>query len=186
MKFLLDQSPLLVFFAAYLLARDSDQALYLATALAIVASLIQVPAHRLIYGRYDKSQVITLLLLLVLGGLTLALRDKRFIMWKPTAVYWLFAALFLGSQYIGRQNLTQRMLGQALDVPLRIWRRANASWVVFFLLMGIANLYVAFNFSEAFWVKYKVIGATSLFFVFTLVQVFYLSRFAHDPGPEKG
>lgn len=186
MKFLLDQLPIIVFFAAYFLTEDRSQALYLATALAIAASAVQVPANRLFYGRFDKTQLVTLGLLLVLGGLTLALHDKRFIMWKPTAVYWLFAAMFLGSQFVGERNLAQRLMGHLISVPGAIWRRVNSSWVAFFALMGIANLYVAFNYSEEFWVKYKVLGATSIFFVFTLAQVVYLVRHAQESQEKKG
>jgi len=184
-KFLLDQFPIIVFFVAYFVPHDRSQALFVATAAAIPASLIQVAIHRLLYRRFDRGQLITLALLAILGGATLLLQDKRYIMWKPTAVYWLFAAVFLGSQFVGGKTVTQRIMGHALAVPAAIWRRANLSWVVFFILMGIANLFVAFNFSEATWVKYKLFGTMALFFVFTLAQFAYLSHYA-ETQQEKG
>ncbi len=96
--------------------------------------------------------LITLVLLVVLGGATLILQDRAFIMWKPTVINWLFAAVFLGSMFIGKQSLVEKMMSHAVEAPAVIWIRLNISWVVFFIAMGFANLYVAnfFFLAEAF------------------------------------
>lgn len=202
MKFLLDQFPIIAFFVAYFLpahlvqaalglvtspeqaqqavqylfSTDPSHSIYLATAVAIPASLIQVLVHRQAYKRFDKGQLVTLALLAVLGGATLLLHDKRYIMWKPTAVYWLFAVVFLGSQFIGEKPIAERMMGHVMSAPRRIWNHVNTSWVVFFAVLGVVNLYVARNFSETTWVKFKLFGVTGLLLVFAVAQTLYLSR----------
>ncbi|MCC6714186.1 MAG: septation protein A [Gammaproteobacteria bacterium] len=176
MKFLLDQFPIIAFFVAYFFPPEGTKAIFFATAVAIPASLLQVIAHRVMYRRFDKGQLVTLALLVVLGGATLLLQDKRYIMWKPTAVYWLFAAVFLGSQFIGAKPVAERMMGHVMAAPRRIWMRVNAAWAVFFTALGVLNLYVAMRYSEAAWVKFKLFGVLGLLLLFALAQTVYLSR----------
>lgn len=139
MKLLADLFPLILFFIAYKLA-----GIYVATAVAIAASLAQVGWARWRHGRVETMHLVTLVLLIVFGGLTIALRDPLFVMWKPTIVNWLFAAVFLGSAFIGGRPLIERMMGQAISIPMAIWRRLNWAWVAFFVLLGLANLYVVY------------------------------------------
>jgi intracellular septation protein len=139
MKFLTDFFPIILFFVAYKL-----YGIYMATAVAIGASVLQVAWFRWRHGRVERMHLVTLGLLVVFGGLTLALRDPIFVMWKPTIVNWLFAAVFLGSQLFGERTLVERMMGQAIEVPGIIWRRLNWSWIGFFVLLGLANLYVVY------------------------------------------
>ncbi len=138
MKFLFDFFPILLFFIAYKL-----YGIYPATAVAIGASFLQVFAFWLKQRRFEKMHLITLALIVVLGGATLLLQDKTFFMWKPTAVNWLFAAVFLGSQFIGKKPIIERMMAHAIEAPKQIWQRLNIAWVAFFIAMGLANLYVA-------------------------------------------
>ena len=138
MKFLYDFFPILLFFIAYKL-----QGIYVATAVAIIASCVQVAFTWLKHKRVEKMHVVTLALIVILGGATLLFQDKAFFMWKPTAVNWLFAAAFLGSHFIGEKTVVERMMGNAIKVPASIWPRLNISWVLFFILMGMANLLVA-------------------------------------------
>jgi len=138
MKFLADFFPILLFFVAYKL-----YGIYWATGVAIAASVLQVGFHWLRHRRVEKMHLVTLGLLVVFGGLTIALQDRAFIMWKPSIVNWLFAAVFLGSHFIGDRSLVERMMSHAIDVPPNIWNRLNQMWVVFFIAMGLANLYVA-------------------------------------------
>jgi intracellular septation protein len=144
MKLLADFFPVLLFFVAYKL-----YGIYEATAVAIVASFLQVGVHWFRRRRVEKMHLVTLGLLVVLGGLTILLQDRTFIMWKPSIVNWLFAIVFLGSQYIGEKTLVERAMGRALVVPKPVWLRLNQLWVLFFLLTGAANLYVANNFFVA-------------------------------------
>lgn len=138
MKFLSDFFPILLFFIAYKL-----YGIYVATAVAIASSFVQVGVHWLRHRRFENMHLITLVLLVVLGGATLILQDRAFIMWKPTAINWLFAAVFLGSMFIGKQSLVEKMMSHAVEAPASVWIRLNISWVVFFIAMGFANLYVA-------------------------------------------
>ncbi len=144
MKLLFDFFPILLFFLAYKL-----YGIYVATGVAMGASLLQVGVHWHRHRRFEKMHLITLALILVLGGATLLFENKTFIMWKPTAVNWAFALAFLASHFIGQRTLVERMMGHAIAVPPTVWKRLNFSWVVFFVLMGLANLYVAGFYFEA-------------------------------------
>lgn len=144
MKFLFDFFPILLFFIAYKL-----YGIYPATAVAIAASFLQVGAFWLKHRRFEKMHLITLALITVLGGATLLLQDKAFFMWKPTAVNWLFAIVFLGSQFVGKKPIIERMMAHAIEAPKQVWQRLNLAWVTFFTAMGFANLYVANFFFKA-------------------------------------
>ncbi|MEA3275736.1 MAG: septation protein A [Pseudomonadota bacterium] len=144
MKFLIDFFPVLLFFAAYKLYD-----IYVATAVAILASVLQVGWFWIKHRRAETMHLVTLGLLVVFGGLTIALQDRTFIMWKPSIVNWLFAVAFLGSQFVGRRPLIERMMSHAIEVPANIWRRLNLLWVLFFTASGLANLYVASGFFSA-------------------------------------
>jgi intracellular septation protein len=144
MKFLFDFFPILLFFIAYKL-----YGIYPATAVAIGASILQVALFWLKHKRFENMHLITLGLIVVLGGATLLLQDKTFFMWKPTAVNWLFAVVFLGSQFIGKKPIVERMMGHAIEAPRHVWKKLNLSWVAFFTAMGLANIYVANFFFQA-------------------------------------
>jgi intracellular septation protein len=141
MKLLADFFPILLFFIAYKL-----YGIYVATAVAIAASMAQVGFHWYKHRKVENMHLVTLGLLVVFGGLTIALHDRTFIMWKPSIVNWLFAAVFLGSHFIGEKPLIQRMMSHAIEVPDPVWGRMNQLWVLFFVAMGAANLYIANNF----------------------------------------
>ena len=141
MKFLADFFPVLLFFPAYKLYD-----IYWATAVAIAASVLQVGYHIGRHRRVQYMPLMTLGILVVFGGLTIALQDRTFIMWKPSILNWLFAAVFLGSHFIGERTLVERMMSHAIEVPAVIWNRLNGLWVLFFIAMGAANLYVANDF----------------------------------------
>ncbi len=200
MKQLFDFFPILLFFIIYKFYLDlpdelvlsinslfpfmglepgeSKHAIYLATLTAIVATFVQVALTAIISKRVEKMHIITLLLLIVFGGATLLLKDPVFIKWKPTAINWLFAVVFLGSQFIGQKPLVQRMMSHALDIPdTAVWKRLNLAWVYFFIFSGIANLLVAFNFSEDIWVDFKLFGLMGLTLLFVVGQAFYLAKY---------
>jgi intracellular septation protein len=213
MKQLLDFFPILLFFLVYkfyldlpdglitainglfpfmaLVPGDASQAIYLATLVAIVVTLVQVALSMIIVKRVEKMPIITLVLLIVFGGATLALKDPVFIQWKPTAINWLFAAVFLGSHVIGDKPLVQRMMSQALDIEdPKIWSKLNLAWVGFFIVSGLANVFVApeidplgFQFSESTWVDFKLFGLLGLTFIFVIGQAIILARYM--PSTEK-
>jgi len=172
MKFLFDLFPIILFFIAY---KMYD--IYVATAVAIAASFVQTGLFWLKTRRFEKMHVITLGILIVFGGLTLALRDPVFIKWKPTVVNWLFAVVFVGARLFSKTSLIERMMGHAITVPAAVWDRLNWAWVLFFVAIGIINLFVAFTYSEETWVNFKLFGMMGLTLVFVFGQAFYLGRY---------
>jgi len=214
MKQLSDFFPLLLFFILYKFYLDlpdefilsindwvplmkltpgkSTDAIYLATLAAIVVTLVQVVLAALIVKKVEKMPLITLALLLVFGGATLALKDPLFIQWKPTAINWLFALVFLGSQLIGDKPLIQRMMGKAIEITeQRVWGQLNLSWVAFFIVAGVANMIVApeidpfgLQLSEDTWVDFKLFGLMGMTVVFVIAQAFYLARYMPNADEE--
>jgi intracellular septation protein len=185
MKFLFDFFPILAFFVAFKVHDDPKQGILVATAVAIAASLVQVGAYWYKHRRFETMHLVTLLLILLLGGATLWLQDEIFIKWKPTAVNWLFGIVFLGSHYIGQKPLIERMLGSSLTLPRGVWTRLNMSWVIFFIFMGFANLYVAYNFDTDTWVDFKLFGMMGMTLAFVVGQAFYLGRYIKDDVEEE-
>ncbi len=175
MKFFVDFFPVLLFFIAY---KIYD--IYVATIVSIVAACLQVGYTWARTKRFENMQLVTLALLTVFGGLTLFLQDETFIKWKPTAINFLFAVVFLGSQFIGEKSLIERMLGGNLRLPRTIWQKLNLSWVIFFASLGILNLYVVYNFDTDAWVNFKLFGMTGLTFVFVLMQGIVLTRYLRN------
>lgn len=179
MKFLFDFFPVIVFFAAFKL-----YGIYAATAASIAAAFLQVGVYWLRHRRFERMHVITLIILTVFGGLTLALHDDTFIKWKPTIVNWAFAAILGGSHFIGSKTVMERMLGAQLALPAAIWTRMNLSWVLFFAALGALNIYVAFYYGphlsaperQEAWVNFKVFGMLGLTLAFTLVQGLMLAK----------
>jgi intracellular septation protein len=170
MKLLIDFFPIILFFAAYKI-----YGLYVATGVAIAAAIVQVAYYWFKHHRVETMHIITLVLIVVLGGATLLLHDEWFIKWKPTALNWAFALAFLLSQFIGKKSLIQRMLGNNITLPKSIWLRLNISWVIFFILTGAANLYVAYSFDTDTWVNFKLFGLMGLTIVFVIVQAIYMA-----------
>jgi intracellular septation protein len=201
MKVLFDLFPVILFFLAYTGAKRvpetaaavvssllsglgaagavaADQApILLATAVAIVATFGQVGWVLLRGRKVDNMLWISLAIIVVMGGATLLLRDPTFIKWKPTVLYWSFAAVLLGSDLVLKKNVIRTMMQEQLSLPDPVWRRLNLSWVVFFAVMGTANLYVAYNYSESAWVNFKLFGGIGLMVAFVILQGLMLSRF---------
>lgn len=176
MKLLFDFFPILLFFVTFKLYDDPTQGILAATAVAIVATFVQVGISWWRHRRVEKMHLITLALIVILGGATLVLKDEMFIKWKPTVVNWLFAIVFLGSHYIGKKSLVQRVMEKNIQLPEVIWARLNISWVLFFTAMGILNLYVVYNFDTDTWVDFKLFGLMGFTLAFVFAQGFYLVR----------
>jgi len=181
MQLLFDFLPVIAFFVAYKLAD-----IYVATFVIIIATILQVSIYWLRTRRFNPMHLVTAGLVLVFGGLTLAIHDPVFIMWKPTIVDWLFAVAFLASQWqaFGGRPLVQRLMTSTdatLSLPAATWRRLNLAWVVFFLLMGAANVAVFQNFDESTWVNFKLFGMLGLTFVFIIAQGLWIASRARIP-----
>jgi intracellular septation protein len=198
MKFLFDLFPVIAFFAAYMVAERipaqasvlasgilghfggqviaSQAPILLATLVAIVATTGQV-GYLLARGRkVDKMLWISLAIIVVMGGATLILRDATFIKWKPTVLYWAFALVLLSADLVFKKNLIRTMMREQMTLPDAVWTRLNLSWAAFFVVMGVLNLYVAKNFDESIWVKFKLFGSMGLMLLFVVAQAVVLSR----------
>jgi len=171
MKFLFDLLPVLLFFVAFKLAD-----IYVATAVAIATTFVQVALLKLRGKRVDAMLWASLAIIGVFGGATLALQDETFIKWKPTVLYWLLGAVLGGAALVFRRNLIRAMLSEQVQLPDPVWSRLNWSWVGFFVFMGALNLYVAYNYSTDLWVTFKLFGGMGLMLVFVVVQALFLAR----------
>ena len=175
MKFLFDLFPVALFFIAFKIA-----GIYVATAVAIVATFGQIgwlklrkrPVHPMLWA--------SLAIIVVFGGATLLLQNETFIKWKPTVLYWMFGAVLAGAALFFHRNLIRVVLSEQMQLPERVWARLNWSWVGFFLFMGAANLYVAYNYTTDQWVDFKLFGGSGLMLAFVVVQSFFLAKYVEE------
>ena len=175
MKFLFDLLPVVLFFAAFKLWD-----IYVATAVAIAATFVQVGWLKLTKRRVEPMLWASLSIIAVFGGATLLLQDETFIKWKPTVLYWLLGAVLAGAALLFRRNLIRSMLSEQVQLPETVWSRLNWSWIGFFAFMGGANLYVAYNYSTDLWVNFKLFGGTGLMLVFVVVQALFLAKYVEE------
>lgn len=180
MKFLFDFFPLAAFLIAFYYPEDRTQGIYLGIQAIIIASAIQILVYWLIYKKFEKMHVITFVSTLILGGITLFMQNELFFKWKPTVVNWVFAIILLGSHYIGKKPVIRMIMEHAISVPNNIWFKLNLSWAIFFIISGIINLYVAYNFNTEFWANFKVFGMLGITVLFTIFQAVYIARHTNE------
>ncbi len=200
MKLLFDLFPVILFFVAFKYSEknpelaaswvgsllgsaavDIKQApILLATVVVIAATIAQIAWVHFRHGKVDKMLWISLVLVVVFGGMTLAFQNEAFIKWKPTILYWVFAGSMAFAAIVLKKNAIKAMLGEQLTLPEAVWSKVNLSWVGFFVLMGFLNLYVAFNFSTDTWVNFKLFGGMGLMLVFVLGQGMLLSKYVEE------
>lgn len=187
MKLLFDFFPILLFFIAFKIGESYHPALaiYYATAVAMIASFIQVIAFWIKHRRFEMMHIVTLVCVLFLGGATLLFHKEIFIKWKPTVIYWIFSLVFLATHFFGNKTLIQRLMEEKIVLPPAVWIKLNSSWVIFFILMGAANLYVAYHFSTDTWVNFKLFGSMGITFVFVILQAIYMTRHTKNNLEEK-
>lgn len=204
-KLLFDLFPVIVFFIAYKMGDANAEAtraimasvglpqpvgagekpgIYLATLVAIVASFGQIGWVKLRGHKVETMLWVTLAIIVLFGGATLWLHDESFIKWKPTVLYWIFAAIIFGAAVFGR-NVIKSLMGGKMELPAPAWSRLNASWGGFFAFMGLANLIVAFNFSTDAWVNFKLFGSLGLMLVFVIGQSMMLTKYLDKADLEK-
>ena len=179
MKFLFDFFPVILFFVAY---KVFD--IYVATGVAIAASVAQI-GWMLARGRkVTNMQWMGLVIIGLFGGATLLLRDETFIKWKPTVLYWLAGAVFLGALAF-KTNLVKAIMSEGVELPEPIWTRLAIAWGVFFIFKGSLNLWVAYAFSTDTWVNFKLFGGMGLMLAFVLAQALWISRYLPDEPAAK-
>lgn len=201
MKILFDLFPVILFFVVFKLSGNNPDAtralanqigyqadplhlpVLFATAVAMLATLLQIIWVKLRHGKVDTMLWVSFAIIVVFGGATLLLHDEGFIKFKPTALYWLFGAILLFSKLLFNKNLIRNMMEAKIKLPERIWNLLNLAWSGFFIALGILNLYVAWNFPTDTWVNFKLFGATGIMFVFIIIQAAFVSRHAEaDPA----
>lgn len=195
MKLLFDLFPIALFFLAYQFGESHPEqatmllnaigvglggtakpGVFLATAVAILATCIQIAWSWFRHRKVDGMLWLSFGLITVFGGATLMLHNENIIKWKPTVLYWLFAlALGLGPVLFER-NFIRMMMEKQITLPDPIWIRLNLGWAAFFTFLGATNLVVAFSYSTETWVDFKMFGTLGLMLVFILLQGLYLSR----------
>ena len=211
MKLLLDFLPIILFFAVFKYAEGNtdwaaafatqhfgfmvsggtvgttEAPVLLATLVVIVGTLAQVVWLKTRRQEVPTMLWVSLALVVVLGGLTVWFHNETFIKWKPSVLYWAMGlAFWLGPIFFGT-NLIKKLMGEALELPDKVWQRLNLAWIAFFSFMGLLNLWVAYSYSTATWVNFKLFGSLGLMLVFTLAQGIYLRRhIKDDDGPAEG
>ena len=136
MKFLFDFGPIILFFVIY-----KTYGLYPAIYAMIASTFAQLMYTRLTTGKFQNSHLMTFGLLVVFGGVTLVLRDPAFVMWKVSVLYVAFALALIGSMWIGKKTLIERMLGKELKLPRATWEKLTWFWGLGFIGIAIVNAY---------------------------------------------
>ena len=136
MKFLLDFGPIVLFFIVY-----KYYGLYAAIYAMIASTFVQIMYSRVTTGKFVTSQVLTFALLVVFGGISIVLRDPAFVMWKVSVLYVIFAAVLIGSNYIGSKTLLERMMGKELQLPRNTWVNLTWFWSIGFIIIAIINAF---------------------------------------------
>jgi intracellular septation protein len=172
MKLLIDFFPIILFFAAFKVG-----GIYVATGVAIAATVLQIAWLRHSTGRIEPMQWVSLGVILVFGGATIALHNETFIKWKPTVLYWLMGASLMAGQLVFGKNLLKSVMGSQMELPEGAWRLANWSWIAFFAVMGALNLWVAFHYDTDTWVNFKLFGGMGLMVLFIIGQAIWLGRY---------
>lgn len=202
MKFLFDFLPVVFFFIAYKFFGDFPPALIdagnqipgvaleqsnpkhaiiFATLVIIIATILQNILHWLTYKKLEKMHLISLVILVIFGSITVVSRDPDFIKWKVSVFNWIFASVLLGSLFIGKKTLIERMMSHAIKVPNNIWKVLTYSWGAFFIFIGVLNYIVAFHYAgvdDKNWVDFKLFGILGLTFAFMIVQGIYITKHA--------
>lgn len=184
MKQIAEFIPIALFFIVYQLDGETlplgswqytFDGIYSATAVLMIATVLQVALTWAITREFEKRLMWLLLAVLLFGGATLAFHNQMFIQWKPTIFNWILAVAFGGSQFIGDKNLMERTLGSQIHLPKPVWTKLNLLWVGNFALVGALNLVVAYGFSEATWVSYKLYSAIGFTLLLTILTALLIS-----------
>lgn len=205
MKFLFDLFPVILFFVSFKWGESnaSTAQLYvnhylsdlisggattlaiapilLATAVTLIASVSQITYLLITRKKIDAMLWISFIIIMMFGGATIYFHSETFIKWKPTVLYWCYAAAFILAQFIFKRNLIRLALGEQVKLPEHIWFRLSLAWIAYFLVMGIINLYVAFNFSTSTWANFKLISVVAIMPGFIVLQSLFLAKYMNEP-----
>ena len=182
MKQLIDYIPLVAFLIVYKMEEriisiaGYDYALggiFSATEVLVTASILVYGAIFLKNGKLSRTHVFLLAAVVIFCTFTLVFREEAILKWKAPVVNWIFAVVFILSQYVHKENMTQLMLGHVVELPKAEWKKLNFAWAGAFFFLGCTNLFVAFTFHD-YWVDFKVFGSMAILLLFSIAQMFYL------------
>ncbi len=171
MKMLFDIFPVVLFFIAF---KIYD--IYIATAVAIGASFAQVGWLWMRGRKVDNMLWVSVAVITVFGGATLAFSNETLIQWKPTVLYWLFGGVLAIAAIGFKKNLVRSMMEHQVSPPDNVRTKLLAIWIGFFAVMGVLNIYVAYNYSTDTWVNFKLFGGIGLMLAFVVLQTLMLSK----------
>ena len=176
-KTLLELAPLLVFFTVNMLTKN----IILGTGVFMVATIVALVASRMLFGTIPVMPLVSGVLVMVFGGLTVWLDDAVFIKLKPTIVNLMFASILFGGLLYGK-SLLRYVLGEFFKLTDEGWRLLTFRWAVFFVVLAVINEIVWRNFTESFWIGFKIMGVMPITGVFGLAQLGLMKRHALHPG----
>lgn len=184
MKQLAEFIPIIIFFVIYQMDGSTISfmdwshtvdGIYSATKALLVATFFILPLQWWLTGYLEKRLLWTSAAIFVFGGATLFFKNELFIQWKPTVFNWGMAIAFAVSQFWGDKNLIERLMGSQIQIPRAIWQRICWVWVAYFSMVGALNLFVAYQFSEATWVSYKMWSFIPLTFFIMVITAIIMS-----------
>ena len=184
MKQLAEFVPIIIFFVIYQMDGSTISfmnwshtvdGIYSATKALLVATFFILPLQWWLTGYLEKRLLWTSAAVFIFGGATLFFKNELFIQWKPTVFNWGMAIAFGVSQFWGDKNLIERLMGSQIQIPRAIWQRICWVWVAYFSMVGALNLFVAYQFSEATWVSYKMWSFIPLTFFIMVITAIIMS-----------
>ena len=184
MKQLAEFVPIIIFFVIYQMDGSTISfmdwshtvdGIYSATKALLAATFFILPLQWWLTGYLEKRLLWTSAAVFVFGGATLFFKNELFIQWKPTVFNWGMAIAFAVSQFWGDKNLIERLMGSQIQIPRAIWQRICWVWVAYFSMVGALNLFVAYQFSEATWVSYKMWSFIPLTFFIMVITAIIMS-----------
>jgi len=171
LKLVIELGPLLVFFGT-----NAWAGIFAGTAAFMAATMISLAVAHWRYHKVPVMPLVSGVIVLVFGGLTLYLRDETFIKLKPTIVYSMFA-LLLAAGLLWRKPLLELLFGEAFSLTEEGWRKLTLRWTGFFVAMAVVNEIVWRNFSTDAWVSFKAFGFLPLTVLFALAQMPLVQRY---------
>lgn len=181
MNSLMSLMPAAVFFIAFF---ASDKNLLVATAAIIPALFVEAGWRWYSEREFPKLQFALAGLVLVLGGITLALRDPIYIKIKPTVVYSIFGLIILGSRFIGDKPILQRIPQKLFAFPDHVWAQLHINWGLFFFGIAALNVVMFTQFDEATWVTFKTFGYSGLMIIFMFCHWPYIGPYLVEQKSE--
>ena len=176
LKLALDIGPLVLFFVA-----NAKFGIFAATGAFMVAIVAALLVSYVMIRQWPIMPVVTAIVVMVFGTLTLVLHDDTFIKLKPTIIYTLFGGILLGG-YIFDRPFLAILFDSMFHLTPEGWRKLTLRWALFFLVMAVLNEAVWRTQSTDFWVNFKLFGFVPLTFLFAAAQVPLMSRYASDPA----